>query len=738
MHVDRSLWLLALVGLVMAWGCDSTKGDDTKPDAKTYDVTIPVSECSYDSQCTTTAVCTIAKCVGGECTESQAPTWSSCSLPEPGSCERGACNEAGNCIVVTAADSDPCDEALWNECVAYRCHGGQCAEEPLINCDDDNPCTNDSCDPQSGCAHTFNTAECDDGNPCTGGDACKDGECVGDQPICECLTNAECVEKDDGDMCNGVLVCDFETKSCVIKEGSVVTCDGVSDNTCTEVKCNPNNGQCEVLPVEEYSDCDDGDPCTGCAPGDPCTQHDFCLEGECKPGLADPCTCTEDVDCLAFDDDDICNGIWRCFAGVCAHDPTTLIDCSDQEPPACHSMGCDPKNGACTPVALENDTECDDGDACTDEDKCTDGKCGGTDVCGCTDDTDCVDFDDGVACNGIWTCQSDVCAFAPDTALDCSALQPGQCEEVSCTDDPSECVLIPIADETTCDDADMCTNGDVCMAGKCEPGTTNACACGTDADCKTFDDGDMCNGIWKCDDGTCAYDATTVVDCSGTAVPECHYAECDPTNGQCEIKLSDDETACDDGDACTGDGSCDFGTCMPGTLEVDCSNEGDQCNTSACDPADGECKDVPKSNDTGCDDDNACTSDDMCTDGTCGGTLATDDLEENDSVDSAEVLDLPANETGLNVCTDDEDFYALALTSGWFVEAVISNVTGPTVSAELIDIDKATVLASSAPVNGHFEVSLGSVPADGTYYLRVYVSGDPGVATYDLAVTTAD
>jgi hypothetical protein len=43
-------------------------------------------------------------------------------------------------------------------------------------------CTDDACDPQSGCVHTDNTAPCDDDNECTGTarhpDVCFEGECV--------------------------------------------------------------------------------------------------------------------------------------------------------------------------------------------------------------------------------------------------------------------------------------------------------------------------------------------------------------------------------------------------------------------------------------------------------------------------------------------------------------------------------------------------------------------------------
>lgn len=47
-------------------------------------------------------------------------------------------------------------------------------------CNDDNPCTDDSCDSTSReCVNTPNTAICDDGNPCTLEDRCSARECAG-------------------------------------------------------------------------------------------------------------------------------------------------------------------------------------------------------------------------------------------------------------------------------------------------------------------------------------------------------------------------------------------------------------------------------------------------------------------------------------------------------------------------------------------------------------------------------
>ena len=74
---------------------------------------------------------------------------------------------------------------------------GGCEEDAA--CDDGNPCTDDTCDPSSGCHHTPNTAPCDDGNPCTASETCDGhGACVG----LACDVGATC-----GQLCGSPLTC---------------------------------------------------------------------------------------------------------------------------------------------------------------------------------------------------------------------------------------------------------------------------------------------------------------------------------------------------------------------------------------------------------------------------------------------------------------------------------------------------------------------------------------------------
>jgi MYXO-CTERM domain-containing protein len=65
-----------------------------------------------------------------------------------------------------------------------------------VSCDDANVCTDDTCDPQSGCQHANNASACDDGDLCTSADQCAGGSCVG-TPLVPCEPDAG-VDQDSG------------------------------------------------------------------------------------------------------------------------------------------------------------------------------------------------------------------------------------------------------------------------------------------------------------------------------------------------------------------------------------------------------------------------------------------------------------------------------------------------------------------------------------------------------------
>ena len=74
-----------------------------------------------------------------------------------------------------------CDDG--NICTGVEnCIGSLCSEGDSLVCEDDDQCTEDSCDPDAGCIFTNTESACDDGDECTKGDLCQDGVCTGASP----------------------------------------------------------------------------------------------------------------------------------------------------------------------------------------------------------------------------------------------------------------------------------------------------------------------------------------------------------------------------------------------------------------------------------------------------------------------------------------------------------------------------------------------------------------------------
>ena len=71
------------------------------------------------------------------------------------------------------ANANACDDA--NACTTCRFAKTRSVGGELLDCDDGDVCTDDSCDMEKGCIHVVNEAQCDDGDACTVGDQCKEG-----------------------------------------------------------------------------------------------------------------------------------------------------------------------------------------------------------------------------------------------------------------------------------------------------------------------------------------------------------------------------------------------------------------------------------------------------------------------------------------------------------------------------------------------------------------------------------
>ena len=147
--------------------------------------------CNDGDPCTVGEACKGGACAGG--------TPDTCDDKNP--CTDDSCKAGQGCE--HKANAEPCNDG--DECtVDEECSGGKCTGTKL-DCDDHKPCTTDTCDKVKGCQHADNTDPCEDGNPCTAGDACNGGGCVaGTRVFGCCQSGADC---DDDDPCT-VESCD--------------------------------------------------------------------------------------------------------------------------------------------------------------------------------------------------------------------------------------------------------------------------------------------------------------------------------------------------------------------------------------------------------------------------------------------------------------------------------------------------------------------------------------------------
>ena len=131
--------------------------------------------CPDSNLCDGTEVCQSGQCVEGQPLE--------CTNNNP--CTIDRCDPASGCIHDPVLDGTPCSNG--NPCDGEEtCLRGNCAVGDPKDCDDHNLCTTDSCDPASGCVHEV----LQDGTGCGGGPCgpgtCSMGECVlSDPTLCD-------------------------------------------------------------------------------------------------------------------------------------------------------------------------------------------------------------------------------------------------------------------------------------------------------------------------------------------------------------------------------------------------------------------------------------------------------------------------------------------------------------------------------------------------------------------------
>lgn len=560
----------------------------------------------------------------------------------------------------TADDGDPCNDGdactFGDHCVAAT---GACQGNLLTGIDDGNPCTQDSCDPETGELH-FDAAAmdgeaCDDGDVCSNNDSCQQGRCVGDYSV-----DSSGQSIDDGDACTRDF-CDASGARVNLQysatEAAALGLGGITpeqlSNPCLAYTCVVGTGDTPHMANLDGQDC--SDPAAGRSAGN-------CLSWTCESGL-----CSAQIN-----EEDLQN------ASV-----TGGLDLAE----ACRQRECDSSTGNVVYVVNPSRVgePCDDDNSCSYDDACTlSGSCEGREL---PHGTLC---DDGNACTTGDYCHIETCRPGVDyLALANSVADPlapdpmdsfrdpegiisagDSCKSYTC--DPVRGVVVSaVNDGSSCDDENPCTETSTCQQGQCV-GERN-----------DHNDGIPCpNGQNLCEEGYCdkgvcvnPQPVTDARSCTGT--DPCKLYHCQDVGGvgsceisgnvlnspavtcgaesQCVVSFCVDgnctsNTSARDGSPCSGEGqvfdprcnapTCNSSICLanPAADGTECTLTADDvgstdlaCNTGVCRNISGigYCQPQSVADDTNCDNHNPCDGADWCRDfggiGRCVERYTSDD-----------------------------------------------------------------------------------------------------------------
>ncbi|MBR59025.1 MAG: hypothetical protein CMH54_13535 [Myxococcales bacterium] len=196
---------------------------------------------------------------GGVCWDGECQDATPVECPDDGNpCTLIAC-DAGECVTSSVEDAEPCDDG--NACTdGESCLGGDCVATTTEDCSDGNDCTQDSCDPVTAeCTHDadiLDDVDCEDGNQCTVADACLSGFCVPGNAI-NCDDNNSCTN-DSCDESTGVCNHAYtgDDQPCEFDAAGLAPC--YSGGTCAE---EAGVASCVGNWDPGLPDCAEGDSC---------------------------------------------------------------------------------------------------------------------------------------------------------------------------------------------------------------------------------------------------------------------------------------------------------------------------------------------------------------------------------------------------------------------------------------------------------------------------------------------
>lgn len=645
--------------------------------------------CNEDANCDDNDSCTLNVCGENKVCEFKIVAG---VAPEqvPGDCKRSICTETGersdevddddlpndleSCTTDTCSNGNPMHTALPDGIgcsvgvAAGLCNGGLCVVEcgPMLpSCNDGNPCTEDSCNANTGrctfatldglptpdfmqaagdckqqiCINGVSTAITDDADLPNDGDSCTTESCIGGVPM-QKPTNA-------GVPCNGPNgfgVCDEMGLQCVECTAAVhcpVPAGLCQERVCTNNVCMVTDvigkeipspkGDCKKtvcnaagMPADQIDNTDvptDGNPCTNdvCTngnPSNPSTMSGVACGGggQTCDGMGQCIGCTTNADCGI---NDACKS-YACSANKCniAYGaPGMALPAMQQTPGDCKTLACDGMGNVVSMVDVA--------DVPNDMNQCTKDSCSSQGVPSnpfLPLNTMC-NQNNGDTCDGFGNCLG----ASGNKCMDGAACVTGFCVDGVCCKDActNQCMACNVpGSEGACenvpagnDDAPVCIGTNSCDGnGACK--RDNGQPCGTASDCSSgfCADGVCCNTA--CTDtckscnlngsgGTCSFAPNDTVDPTGP-MPCNNPYRCDGS-GVCKGL---------NGVMCTQATGCLSGYCVDGFC---CNNVCDQlckaCSGALTGGTTGICSNISNGTDPA----NECPNGSCSGNGTCTG-----------------------------------------------------------------------------------------------------------------------
>ena len=248
-------------------------------------------------------------------------------------------------------------------------------------------------------------------------------------------------------------------------------CSLIEAPQCFHSICNEASGNCEVVPIAEQVECDDGLFCT---------TGDACQAGECIGGAANTCglehTACDEVQCVEVSQTctltpipdggsctptDLCQSNGICSQGQCLGEKKDCL--FHPVPNECHVAACDPMDGQCKSQTGNEGLSCiDSSDLCMTGKTCSAGSCvGGSPM-------DCSFLTQGCF-EGVCDSTFGQCDSLPIPAGGSCSAAADDCNTGEC-DTSGICQPVAANEGLGCEDGDPCTANEICSAGTCGGG----------------------------------------------------------------------------------------------------------------------------------------------------------------------------------------------------------------------------------------------------------------------------